>query len=187
MTIKSKQSFVELDTDKLALYVDEFKTELYKSIKLIHISKITIPKSFQQPGFEVNCFQLQSDKFHLGKIKTDLEKEEPYMASEVDLTLCFRDQQQLKDWMQAIIDFYENCGVKRLNVDVAEAREEQPETLIQVENKIKTLMDTAYALSKEFEVIKRQREYQEKIQKEAQVKEEAYQKEKKEKFEKVRK
>jgi len=56
-----------------------------------------------------------------------------------------------------------------------------------VENKIKTLMDTAYALSKEFEVIKRQREYQEKIQKEAQVKEEAYQKEKKEKFEKVRK
>lgn len=187
VTIKSKQSYVELDTDKLALYVDEFKTELYKQIKLIQISQITIPKSFQQPGYEVNCFQVQSDKYHVGKIKVDQEKEEPFLASEVDLTLCFRDAQQLKDWLQAIIDFYQNCGVKRNNVDENEGKEEQPETLIQVENKIKTLIDTAYALSKEFEVIKKQREYQEKIQKEAQAQEEAYQKEKKEKFEKVRK
>lgn len=46
------------------------------------------------------------------------------MASEVDLTLCFRDGQQLKDWLQAIIDFYENCGVKRHNVDENEGKEE---------------------------------------------------------------
>ncbi len=61
------------------------------------------------------------------------------------------------------MDFYENCGVKRPNVDENEEKEGQPETLIAVENKIKTLIDTAYALSKEFEVIKKQREYQDKI------------------------
>lgn len=175
ITIKSKQSYCELDTDYLTLYVDEFKTETYKAIKLTHIDKLTIPKSFQQTGYEVNCFQMSTDKFHKGKITVDTEKEDPYNAADVELTLCFKDPAQLKEWKEAVIDFYENCGVKRPNVDEEEGKEVQPETLIAVENKIKTLIDTAYALSKEFEVIKKQREYQDKIQAEAQAKEAKYQ------------
>lgn len=151
----------------MTLYVDEFKTETYKSIKLSHIEKVTIPKSFQQPGYEVNCFQISTDRLHRGKIVQDTEREEPYNAADVEMTLCFRDQEQMKEWKDALIDFYENCGVPRPNVDENEGKEGQPETLVAVENKIKTLIDTAYALSKEFEVIKRQREYQDKIQAEA--------------------
>lgn len=92
ITIKSKQTYVELDTDRLMLYLDEFKTEVVKNIKLTHIDKLTVPKSFQQPGYEVNCFQVSTDRLHKGKITIDNEKEEPYNSADVELTLCFKDQ-----------------------------------------------------------------------------------------------
>lgn len=61
----------------------------------------------------------------------------------------------MKEWRDTIVDFYDNCGVHRPNVDENDKADPQAETLIEVEGKIKTLIDTAYALSKEFEVIKK--------------------------------
>jgi hypothetical protein len=32
------------------------------------------------------------------------------------MTLCFRDKKSEEEWRNAIIDFYQNCGVKRSNM-----------------------------------------------------------------------
>jgi len=67
---------------------------------------LTIPKSFRQPGYEINCFQMNENSKRRGRIVVDYEKEEPYTAVDADLTLCFKDDKTMKEWIDSILDFY---------------------------------------------------------------------------------
>ena len=115
ITIKQTPSYVELDLDDFQLWNDNFKTEQYIDFKLENIEKLTIPKSFRQPGYEINCFQMNENSKRRGRIVVDYEKEEPYTAVDADLTLCFKDDKTMKEWIDSILDFYQNCGINRVN------------------------------------------------------------------------
>lgn len=156
ITIKSTPYYAELDQQEFNLYNDDMKTAQYVNINLPEIDKITIPKSFRQPGYEINCFQINTKKFKNDYIKVDLDKDEPYTSVDTELTLCFKNTAEMEGWKNAIIDFNQNCNVDRPNIKEIDSQEkEEVEQMGNVEKKIKNLVETAVGLKKEFEVIER--------------------------------
>jgi len=63
------------------------------------------------------------------------------------LTLCFKDEQTMKDWVNAITDFYQNCGISRYNnPEIEEKVEEETEDINKVGKKIEALVETLNTL-----------------------------------------
>lgn len=60
----------------------------------------------------------------------------------------------MKEWIDAILDFYQNCGINRVNnPQIEEKVEEETEDLGKVEKKVEALVETLTTLKNQFSVI----------------------------------